>query len=596
MEKYADRESVPEKYKWDLTTFFKNLDEFEESFKNTEVKIANLGKYVGCTKDVNKLKEFLDLYIDTLADWEDLYVYSALINDQEVGISENVERKNRCDILLDEFNANVNFFDPELLSLSKDEFETIINDSTIFLYKAYLENLYRIKEHVLSEDEERIMNEFITIISSYQDMASILLYSEHDYGKVVMDDGTEEVLSPTNYSSIMKKCSREKRKQIREDYFNIIDKYSKSNAFYLNEYVKMNTKLSKLRKYNTSWEQYLDSIKMNNKVFDSLISACEKRTDVFRKYYNIRKKGLKLDKLYFYDLPLDIANNDKEYSIEEGLEIIKNALIPMGEDYNKLYNRIIDNRYIDFCQYKGKYIGGYSFSTLKQDSRILLSYNGDMDSISTIIHEAGHNVHQQLISKNNNPIYCNVDTIVSEIASLTNECLLSNYLMKNGQTKDEKLSGIENLLIVSFSNLFGAVREGKMELDMYKHVEDGMMLTKEYMDNLTIDSLKQYYGDSICYDDEAKNGWVNRMHYFTSFYLFSYAISMCIALNSCERILNGDKEFLNKYIDFLKLGADRYQYDAIKELGFDLEDEKLYLDSIDYLEKLIDEFDAILSS
>lgn len=596
MEKYANRDSVPEKYKWDLTSFFKDLSEFEDSFKKTSEKVKKLSNYVGCTKDVKELREFLDLHIEVLADWEDLYVYSALVNDQEVGISLNIERKNRCEVLLDEFNNNVNFFDPELLSLNEDEFKRIIDEPIISTYKEYLIRLYRAKEHVLSEAEERIMNEFISFSSSYQDMASTLLYSEHDYGKVIMDDGSEEILSPNNLSSIMKKCSREKRKEIRDDFFKIVDKYSKSNAFYLNEYIRMNIRLSKLRKYNSPWEQYLDGINMSNKVFEKLISACEKRVDVFRKYYNVRKKGLKLDELHFYDLPLDIANNDKEYSIEESLDIIKNALIPLGHKYNELYQRIIDNRYIDFCQYKGKYIGGYSFPTYKQDARILMSFNGDMDSISTIIHEAGHNVHQQLLSKNNHPIYSNVDTIVSEVASLTNECLLSNFLMNNGTTKDEKLAGIENLLVVSFSNLFGAVREGKMELDMYKCVLDGKMLTKEYLDDLTVDSMKQYYGDSIIFDDNVKNGWVNRMHYFNSFYLFSYAISMCIALTSCNKILSGDEEYLEKYINFLKLGADRWQYDAIKELGFDLEDERLYLDSIDYLDELIDKFDAILSS
>lgn len=595
MEHYDNRESVPEKYKWDLTSFFKDENEFNKVFKDTSEKIKKLSSYVGCTKSDELTKEFLDLYVEVLADWEDLYVYSHLINDEVVGISKNIERKSSCESLLDEFNHNVNFFDPELLKLSEDEAKKLINSDLLKDYKFYLENIYRNKEHILSEDEEKILNEFNSFSSTYQDMAATLLYGEHDYGEVKMEDGTIKVLAPNNLASIMKKLPRDRRKSVREKFYSVVDKYSKSNALYLNEYVRMNERLALLRKHNSTWDEYLFNTNISNKVFEKLISACEKRVDVIKKYYDVRRKGLKLDELHFYDLPLDICNNDLEYSIEDGIKIIKEALKPLGDEYLSRFNKIIDNRYIDFCSYKGKYIGGYSFSTYKQDSRILLSYNGDMDSISTIIHESGHNIHQQYVSENNHLIYHAVDAIVGEVPSLTNEVLLSMYLINNGD-KTEQISGFENLLLVSFSNLFDAVREGKMELDMYNYVRDGGMLTKEYMDNLAEESMKKYYGGAIVFDDCVKNSWVNRTHYFNSFYLFSYAICMCVALYSCKKILDGDLEYLNKYKEFLKLGADNWQVDAFKVLGFDLEDEKIYLDSIDYLEELVLKFDAILSS
>lgn len=595
MEHYDNRESVPSKYKWDLTSFFKDEEEFNQVFNNTKSKINDLGTYVGCTSSDIKTKEFLDLYIEVLADWEDLFVYSSLINDEVVGISKNIERKSSCELLLDEFNHNVNFFDPELLKLSEEEANKLINSEVLSDYKFYLENLYRNKDHVLSEKEERILNEFNSFSATYHDMASTLLYGEHDYGEVVMPDGSIKTLAPNNLASIMKKLPRDERKKTREQFYKIVDKYSRSNALYLNEYVRMNERLALLRNHNSAWDEYLFNANMSNNVFFKLISACEKRVDVIKKYYDVRKKGLKLDELHFYDLALDISNNDKEYSIEEGIDIIKEALKPLGDEYLSRFNKIIDNRYIDFCSYKGKYIGGYSFSTFKQDSRILLSYNGDMDSISTIIHESGHNIHQQYVSENNHMIYHALDSIVSEVPSLTNESLLSMYLINNGD-KDEKIKGFENLLMVSFSNLFDAVREGKMELDMYNYVKDGGMLTKEFMDNLAEESMKKYYGESIIFDDYVKNSWVNRTHYFNSFYLFSYAICMCVSLYSCKKILDGDKDYLDKYKKFLKLGADNWSIDAFKVLGFDLEDEKIYLDSIDYLEELVNKFDTVMSS
>ena len=186
--------------------------------------------------------------------------------------------------------------------------------------------------------------------------------------------------------------------------------------------------------------------------------------------------------------------------------------------------------------------------------------------------------------------------MVCEVASLTNECLLSSYLAENGTSKEEKLAGIENILDVINSNLFGAVREGKMEVDFYNHVLDGGALTKDYLDELTNDSISKYYGDIIVRDEHVKNGWVNRSHYYMHFYLFSYAICVCVALYVAKNILDGNKDLLDKYYEFLGTGSDVWPIDAFKVLGIDLTDKQVYLDAIDYYESMIDKYEEIANS
>ena len=596
MEKYQDRGMVPEKYKWDLTSFFKDEDEFNKVYKETEEMIDKLSDYVGCTKDSNKLLEFIKLEFDTIANWEDLYVYSYLINDEVVGISSNIERKDRTESLYLKFNNATAFFAPELLKLTKEEFEELKNNEGLKEYYRYLEDIYREKEHILSENEEVIINELVNSMNSFSDMSSNLLNSEHDYGEVTLDDGEEVVLSPTNYGNILKNASRDLRKKVREQFNNVLDQYSTSNAMYLNSYVKMNTSLAKIRKYKSSWDAKLYELNMNNDVFDALVSAVEEKVDVFRKKHLLRKKMMNLDELHFYDLAPDLVKCDKEYSIEDAQDLIKNALSPLGDEYLSCINKIFDKRYIDYCQYKGKASGGYSFSTMKQDSRVLLSFNGDLESVSTIIHEAGHNVHHQYLRKNNPIQYVNVSEMVCEVASLTNECLLSSYLAENGTSKEEKLAGIENILDVINSNLFGAVREGKMEVDFYNHVLNGGALTKDYLDKLTNDSISKYYGDIIVRDEHVKKGWVNRSHYYMHFYLFSYAICVCVASYVAKNILDGNKDLLDKYYEFLGTGSDVWPIDAFKVLGIDLTDKQVYLDAIDYYESMIDKYEEIANS
>ena len=282
-----------------------------------------------------------------------------------------------------------------------------------------------------------------------------------------------------------------------------------------------------------------------------------------------------------------------KYTIEEAQDLIREALRPLGEDYIEHFNKIIDNRYIDYCEYKGKQSGGYSAESIDHDSRILLSFNEDLDSVSTIAHESGHNVHGQYIKENNPPQYRGITRLACEIASLTNECLLSSYIANNGKTKEEKLAGIDNILGVIMGNLFGAVREGIMEKELYKYSLEGNALTKEYLNNLNLNLLKKFYGDTVIFNEYTGSGWIGIYHFFANYYFFDYAFCISIACANAKKILSGDKEALDRYINYLKTGSNKHPYDAFKELGFDLKDKKVYEDAINYFDSLLEKYKEI---
>ena len=305
------------------------------------------------------------------------------------------------------------------------------------------------------------------------------------------------------------------------------------------------------------------------------------------------KKVKKLDDLHEYDLSLSLNDSEKKYSIEDAQELCMKAIEPLGEDYITHFKRIIDNRYVDYSQYKGKRAGGYSISSHDKNSRILMSFNYDLDSVSTLIHEGGHNVNDQYIMENNPLQYRDTSNIVAEIASLTNECLLSSYLAKNGTSKEEKLSGISNIIDVINSNLFGAVREGHMEVEFYKYVENGETITKEYMDNLTIESLKKYYSNEVVLDDNSKVSWMRRSHYYSFFYLYSYSFCISVASYIASEILKGNKDMLDRYIKFLSTGCDKWPLEVYSILGIDICSKDVYESAIKYYNSLLDKYEEI---
>ena len=592
MNKYKTRNDVPLKYRWDLTDIFKNIDDFNKSIDEVKEEIKKIDGYVGCTKNSDKLFEFLEFDSELSKKIVNLQVYAMTINDQDLNESFGSELVGKTDSLTTEYHAKVSFFSPELLSLNKDDYNDLFKNEKLIKYKNALDDIYRYKEHVLNKEKEELSSRLTSTLGSYEQLSSTLLNSCNDYGTVTMSDGSIEELMNTNYRRIMKKLPRDKRKEVYEQFNKVKDRYANISAGLLDYYVKTNISLSKIHKYESTWDEKLFDLELSNKVFDSMIDSALETKDILKKYYDLKSKVLKIDKCAPWDAPIELYETDKEYTIEEACDLVLKALEPLGEDYIKHFKNVIDNRCIDFCQYKGKRSGGYCVSSPGvKNSKILMSFNYDLQSVSTIAHESGHNVHHQYLYENNFSEYSIVPYVVSEVASLTNEFLLSNYLINNG-SREEALSGISNILAVFNSNFYGGILDGNFEREFYKYVENGGTLTKDFLYDLCAKNLLKFYPVEI-ESEYQKGSWISISHFYMFYYLFSYSICVSVASYVSKEILSGNKEMLDKYISFLKTGSDYSVSDIYKVLGVDLENKNIYLDAIDNFSSLIDKFDEI---
>ncbi len=596
MKKYKNRSEVEEKYKWNLTDFFQNEKDYEEKYNKATKDLKELEQYHNCTKDSKHLYSYLEKFMGIWSLCQDLYVYSYLLNDQELGVAKNMERKEKASTLLSNFSNATSFFQDELLELTKEEYEKLfIENKDLEKFKSYLNHIYRYKNHVLDSYTENIITDMINATNHYEDIASNMLNSEHNYGDITLEGGKIERIERTNYRLFLKNESERVRKEAYTSFNKKIDEYSKTSAGLLNSYVALNNTEAKIHHFDSALSKHLFHLDISKEVYQVIEEVATSNLDTLHKYYKLVKQALGFDTLNVYDLNLNMSKYDKEYSIEEAWDIIRKALKPLGEEYLAKFEKIITNHYVDYCQYQGKCSGGYSYSTMLQDSRILMSYNYDLISVSTLIHEAGHNINHQFIKENNKVQYNSTYNLVAEVASLTNECLLSSYLAKNGTTKEEKLAGLENILDVFVSNFYGAAREAKIELDMYEKQLKGETLTKDYLDQEVLSSYQKYYGKEVKFDNNAKNAWVTRSHYYMDFYLYNYAICMSIASTLAAQILEGNQKVLEKYIKFLKVGSDKLPGEAFKVLGIDLENKDVYESSIRYFDSLINEYHKILN-
>lgn len=596
MEKYQSRKDVPDKYKWDLSNFVKDENDYQEKVKYIKENLPKLKEFVGCTKSGEKLYEYMEFDIALASAIEGLDGYTFALQDEDLANDDAKEKRQFVLNILTQYSYESSFFTPELLSLSKEEYDALYKFENLKKYKSYLDDQYRFKEHTLTEEEEKMVSLLTQDLPTYSNIQATIINSCNNYGEVTLEDGTVETLTLTNYRSLLRKSGREKRKEIYLKFQSIIRQYAPIIATSLNNYVKEKASLAKISKFESAWDQKMFALNLSTKVFDALTSAVEERKDLNVKYRNLRSKVLGIDDMMPWDSAVDIAKDKKEYTIEEAQELLLEALKPLGEDYIKHFKHIFESNSIDYCQYKGKRSGAYSLSAFNEhDSKILMSFNGNFLNVSTIAHEGGHHVNHQYICENNLPLYSGCFSIVGEVTSLTNEFLLS-YYMSFSKDKDEALMGLSNAIDLIDNNIVGAVIEGNIERRMYEEVESGGSLTTTFLDNLVEKELLKFTCTNELKHEYQKNMWCLRNHYYKFFYLYSYSICASVASFVAKNIIEGNKEVLDNYLKFLKCGTDMSITDTYKILGVDLEDKKTYEEAMSFYGSLMDKFMEVKES
>lgn len=227
MSKYKSRSEVEEKYKWDLSDFYKNDEDFNKDLEIAKERIKKEEKYRNCVKNSKELYEFLKYDEETECLVENLYVYSFMKDDEELGNSVNINRKNNALEVITLYMNMISFFNPSLLSLSKEEYNDLFNNKDLLKYKFMLDEIYKSKDHILSEKEEIIINELNSSMNNFDDISSNLLNNEHNFGEVLID-GKKEEIHTTNFRKLMKNKDKKIREEVSLKFKEVLDRYGRS--------------------------------------------------------------------------------------------------------------------------------------------------------------------------------------------------------------------------------------------------------------------------------------------------------------------------------------------------------------------------------
>lgn len=593
---YKTRNEVPNEYKWDLSKMYKSDKDIENDISEVNKLTPEILKYKSHIMDSSSsLYEFLKLTEKQDRILSKLYVYAKMNYDADTTNNDSKALKMRIDKINEQLNELYAFIEPEMLSASYDTvLDYIKENKALDEYRFYLESIFRFKDHSLSLEQEDIFVRALNAFGNCSEAFSNINNADIDLGYVKDESGENVKLTASNYINFMKSKNRDVRKNAFSSMYNYYKSLKNTlSSTYVGQ-IKEDLFVTNVKKYPSTLERSLFLDNIDKSVYDNLINTIHDNLDLMYEYMSIRKKMLKLDEVHMYDIYVDLVDIDtKTIPFDEGKKILFDALKPLGDQYLKDLNQAFDEKWIDIYPSKGKKSGAYSWGCYDSYPYLLLNYNDTTDAVSTMAHELGHSMHSYY-SKSQNYVDSNYPIFLAEIASTVNEVLINDYLYKHAATKEEKIYYLVDFLDSVRTTIYRQTMFAEFEMIMHKKEMDGIPLTEKEISDTYYNLNKLYYGDGVISDDLIRYEWSRIPHFYTSFYVYKYSTGLSSALSIASKVIKGDTETRDKYLEFLKSGGNDYPLEILKKVGVDMTTPKPILDALSMFKDKLEELKSLI--
>lgn len=596
MEKLKHRSEVDNNSKWDLTPIYKTDEDFEKSLIEVNNLIEGFNKYK--EKMMNSAHDlYATLEEDTKIDQmlNHLYMYAHLNKDSDTTNQKYQTMYEEVLNLITKYDEEASSLIPTILKYDYSKIENFYKEEEKLLeYKFVLEQVFRKKEHVLSNSKEKILSGLSNAFDFPEKIYDLFTNAELKFGTIKNEKGEDVEITDSNFSIFIRSQDRSVREQAFKTLYNGYSNYKNTIALMLANDVKINNSVAKIRKFNSTLESALFTDNIDISVYQNLIDTVENNLSPLYKYLNIKKKILGVNELHLYDVYMPLIKEVKSsYTFDEAKDLVINALSVFGDDYINNLKKAFDEKWIDIYPNIGKISGAYSSGSYTTNPYILLNFQGELTDVSTLAHELGHSMHSYYSRKNNSYQNSSYKIFVAEVASTVNELLLAHYMLEHSNDNKEKLSILNRLLELFRTTIYRQTMFASFEKEIYDKDLSGEILTSDVMCDAYYKLNKKYFGEDVVVDDEIRYEWLKVPHFYYYFYVYKYATGLSAASHIVKRILNKEENAVEDYLSFLKTGGSMYPLDELKVAGVDMTDEKVIESAIEMFNDLLNEFEDL---
>ena len=584
--------------KWDLTPLYSSEEDFNkdlESFKQLSKEAAS---YEGKLSEEGKLADYLRLDKKSTDLLVRLYYFASMRSDLNKKDVANATALSKVQLAMHEASEATSFFYPEIIGIGKDKIDAFLANNPEFAeYSFIFEKLFRGQSHVLSADKEALLSAYSPILGEAGKMYSALTVADLNPGKVTLSDGKEVVVTQSNWTSLIAETkSPEDRQAIFECLYEYYDKHKSTYGEIYSMGLQSQLAVKKSRGYSSILESHLYDNAIPEEVFHNLIEVASTHSEPLKKYYRVRAKALGLAKHRSYDRFLQIAKSDKKYTYEEAREIFYKSVERFPAYFQEKAHEATKDGYVDVYPGEGKRTGAYSNGGNDLHPYILLNFNGELDDVFTLAHEAGHSGHTLFAEESQPSLKQDYTIFVAEIASTFNEHNLLDYLLGSGKLeKNDRIFLLQKAIDEIVGTFYRQTLFGHYEYILAQKAEAGEPINHEVCSSVMVDLYKQYYGIDITEEKLKPLVWAYIPHLFYSpFYVYQYATSFTSSMLIYERVNKGEPGAFDSYVELLRSGGSDFPVNQVKKAGVDLTSKEPFLAVVRRMEELVDKLEAEL--
>lgn len=592
-----ERNDLEERLTWDTSLIYKEDEDFYKDIDESKDLAEQLRKYKG------KITENADSLLDFLKDYENLMrklykagVYASLKSDEDTRVSKYQEMTQTISIVDSEISQKLSFITPEILGEDYEKIKSLLEEKEeLKVYDHYFEDLFRSKDHVLSEDQEKIIASFSKLREN--PVTTYMIFSNADMKfPSVEKDGEEVSLSDANFTLLEEDKDRDFRRRVYETYYGVYKQFENTAASLLDGEITSHNIVSKLRGYDSARQMSLFVNNLDEEIYDNLLEVVHDNMDIHRNYTTLRKNFLSVDDLGFHDIYVPLVKDyDRKIEFDEARDIVLEAIKPLGEEYVKVARKGFEQRWFDVMPNVGKRSGAYSSGSYDTQPYILLNHTDSIGDVFTIAHELGHSMHSYYTRKTQPFIYGSYSIFLAEIASTTNELLLLDYMLENSQSEEETAYLLDYFVNQFKSTVFRQTLFAEFEHEVNKLVAKGEPIPAARLDQIYGDLNRDYFGKDIDVDEFISTEWSRIPHFYMFYYVFQYATGFMSAVALSQKILKGTDEDRKAYLDYLKAGESEYPIDVLKKAGVDMTNKDSMQKAMDVARKALEDLrDAII--
>jgi len=592
-----NRNEIEQKYKWNIEAMYKDAQSWEEDIAEVLRMSEDFAAFSGkLTESSKTLAEALAAKDAIWQKLERAYVYAHMKLDEDNRIAAQQAMNDKVGGIIAKVSASMSFVTPELLSAPEETLRQYLKEEpALSQYTFVIEDLLREKQHVLSKEEENLLAQLSEVTDAPDTIFTMLNNADMKFGTITDEDGETAEVTHGNFISFMESHDRAVRKAAFTNVYEAYKGLINTIASAYNYNVKTDVIGARIRKYDSSRQAALSGGNIPEEVYDNLISVVHQYLPVLHKYISLRKKVLGVEELKMYDVYVPLVEVPKRtVPYEEAVEIMKEGLAPLGEEYMKRVLDGVNAGWIDVYENEGKTSGAYSFGSYDSFPYILMNYNDTLKDVFTLVHEMGHSMHSSYTRENQPFTYGSHSIFTAEVASTVNESLLMQHLLSS-ETDPEMRKYILNLYIEEFrTTLFRQTMFAEFEHLTHKFVEDGGSLTAEWLCEEYDKLNKTYFGDALSDDEYIKYEWARIPHFYRSFYVYQYATGYSAATAVSKKILSEGTPARDAYIEFLKTGDSDYPVELLKIAGVDMSSKEPVLLAMETFKSLVEELEKLL--